>query len=136
MSMTSPWSEASFALGVMGWPRSGDIAACRHRAPCRAAVVPHDPELRGRDHPPAPQVDRFAVAEAGCRVAGAPGARLPAEGRHVRRAGGRVRVGTATAWRYVNETVDLLAARAPKLREAVRDAQKAGHAYVVVDGTR
>ena len=44
-------------------------------------------------------------------------------------------VGTATAWRYVNETVALLAARAPKLRKAVRDATKAGHAYVVVDGT-
>jgi hypothetical protein len=44
-------------------------------------------------------------------------------------------VGTATAWRYGNETVALLAARAPKLRKAVRDARKAGHAYVVVDGT-
>jgi DDE superfamily endonuclease/Helix-turn-helix of DDE superfamily endonuclease len=44
-------------------------------------------------------------------------------------------VGTSTAWRYVNETVELLAARAPKLRTAVRDAQKAGHAYVVLDGT-
>jgi hypothetical protein len=44
-------------------------------------------------------------------------------------------VGTATAWRYVNETVALLAARAPKLRKAVRDAKKAGHPYVVIDGT-
>ena len=44
-------------------------------------------------------------------------------------------VGTATAWRYVNETVALLAARAPKLRKAVRDAKKAGYAYVVLDGT-
>ena len=44
-------------------------------------------------------------------------------------------VGTATAWRYVEETVALLAARAPKLRTAVRDAKKAGHAYVVLDGT-
>ena len=44
-------------------------------------------------------------------------------------------VGTATAWRYVNETVGLLAARAPKLHKAVRDAKKKGHAYVVVDGT-
>ena len=44
-------------------------------------------------------------------------------------------VGTATAWRYVNETVALLAARAPKLRQALRDAKKAGHAYVVMDGT-
>ena len=44
-------------------------------------------------------------------------------------------VGTTTAWRYVNETVALLAARAPKLRKAVRDAKKAGYAYVVLDGT-
>jgi hypothetical protein len=44
-------------------------------------------------------------------------------------------VGTATAWRYVNETVALLAARAPKLRQAVRGAKKAGYAYVVLDGT-
>ena len=44
-------------------------------------------------------------------------------------------VGSATAWRYVNETVALLAARAPKLRKAVRDAKRAGHAYVIVDGT-
>jgi hypothetical protein len=44
-------------------------------------------------------------------------------------------VGTTTAWRYVNETVALLAARAPKLRKAVRDARKKGYAYVVLDGT-
>jgi DDE superfamily endonuclease/Helix-turn-helix of DDE superfamily endonuclease len=44
-------------------------------------------------------------------------------------------VGTTTAWRYVNETVALLAARAPKLRQAVQAAKKAGHAYVVLDGT-
>jgi Helix-turn-helix of DDE superfamily endonuclease/DDE superfamily endonuclease len=41
-------------------------------------------------------------------------------------------VGTATAWRYVSETVALLAARAPKLRKAVRDAKKAGYAHVVL----
>jgi Helix-turn-helix of DDE superfamily endonuclease/DDE superfamily endonuclease len=44
-------------------------------------------------------------------------------------------VGTATAWRYAEETVALLAARAPELRQAVRDAKKAGWAYVVLDGT-
>jgi hypothetical protein len=44
-------------------------------------------------------------------------------------------VGATTAWRYVGETVSLLAARAPKLCKAARDAKKAGHAYVVVDGT-
>jgi len=44
-------------------------------------------------------------------------------------------VGTATAWRYVNETVALLAARAPKLGKAVRDAERSGYACVVLDGT-
>jgi DDE superfamily endonuclease/Helix-turn-helix of DDE superfamily endonuclease len=44
-------------------------------------------------------------------------------------------VGRTTAWRYVSETVALLAARALRLRQAVRDATKAGWAYVVLDGT-
>ena len=44
-------------------------------------------------------------------------------------------VGTATAWRYADETVRLLAVRAPGLRGALRAAGKAGHAYVVIDGT-
>jgi Helix-turn-helix of DDE superfamily endonuclease len=34
-------------------------------------------------------------------------------------------IGTATAWRYVTETVALLAARSPRLRTALRDAKKA-----------
>ena len=37
--------------------------------------------------------------------------------------------------RYVSETVELLVPRAPKLRAAVREAKKAGHAYVILDGT-
>jgi hypothetical protein len=44
-------------------------------------------------------------------------------------------VGTATARRYVTETVRLLAARAPKLGPALRAAKQAGHAFVVIDGT-
>jgi hypothetical protein len=44
-------------------------------------------------------------------------------------------VGTATAWRYVTETVALLAARSPKLRQARAQAKEAGHAYLVIDGT-
>ena len=44
-------------------------------------------------------------------------------------------VSTATAWRYVTETVALLAARSPKLRRALADATHAGHAYVGIDGT-
>ena len=43
-------------------------------------------------------------------------------------------IGTATAWRYVREAVALLAARAPRLRDALRAAKKAGHAFVVIDG--
>jgi hypothetical protein len=44
-------------------------------------------------------------------------------------------IGVTTAWRYAEEVTALLAARAPKLRNAVRDAKKAGHPYVIVDGT-
>jgi Helix-turn-helix of DDE superfamily endonuclease/DDE superfamily endonuclease len=44
-------------------------------------------------------------------------------------------IGRTTGWRYANETVELLADRAPKLRAAVRDAKKARHAYVILDGT-
>ena len=42
---------------------------------------------------------------------------------------------TTTCWRYVNETVELLAARAPKLRAALRKAKREGMAYVIIDGT-
>ena len=44
-------------------------------------------------------------------------------------------IGTATAWRYVREAVALLAARAPRLRDALRAVKKAGHAFAVIDGT-
>ena len=35
-------------------------------------------------------------------------------------------VGTATAWRYVTETVALLAARSPKLRRALARRRRPG----------
>jgi hypothetical protein len=44
-------------------------------------------------------------------------------------------IGTATAWRYVREAVALLAARAPKLPAALAAARRAGHAFLVIDGT-
>ena len=44
-------------------------------------------------------------------------------------------VGTATAWRYVQEAVALLARRAPGLDAALGAVAKAGHAFVVLDGT-
>jgi hypothetical protein len=44
-------------------------------------------------------------------------------------------VSTATAWRYTAEAVRLLATRAPGLHTALRAAKKAGHAFVVIDGT-
>jgi DDE superfamily endonuclease len=44
-------------------------------------------------------------------------------------------VGTATAGRYARETITLLAARAPKLRDALAAASTAGHAFVVIDRT-
>jgi hypothetical protein len=44
-------------------------------------------------------------------------------------------VGTATAWRYVRKAVAVLAARALKLPVALAAAKKAGHPFVVIDGT-
>lgn len=44
-------------------------------------------------------------------------------------------VSTTTAWRYVEETIELLAARAPTLRSALRQAGTDGHAYLILDGT-
>ena len=44
-------------------------------------------------------------------------------------------VGTATAWRYLTETVALLPARAPRLRQALAKAKDAVNAYLVIDGT-
>jgi hypothetical protein len=44
-------------------------------------------------------------------------------------------IGTATAWRYIDETVRLLSARSPKLDQALRQAKQHGHAYVIIDGT-
>jgi DDE superfamily endonuclease len=102
---------------------------------CCAALVAPGPYLRVRDHPPPPQVSGVALAEAEPQAAGPPGPGLPAQGRDVRRARAGSGVGTTTAWRYVRETLALLAARAPKLRQAVRAAKTAGYAYAVLDGT-
>jgi DDE superfamily endonuclease/Helix-turn-helix of DDE superfamily endonuclease len=44
-------------------------------------------------------------------------------------------VGTTTAWRYVNEAVELLKARSPKLTAALGKAAKGNLPYVVLDGT-
>jgi hypothetical protein len=97
--------------------------------------VPPHPQLRGRDHPPPPGLDRLALAEAERRRQALLVLVYLRKGETFTELAARFGVGTTTAWRYVNETVALLAARAPKLRKAVRDAKKAGCAYVVLDGT-
>jgi hypothetical protein len=38
------------------------------------------------------------------------------------------RVGTAMAWRYIDAVIAILATRAPKLPQAVRDAKRSGRA--------
>ncbi len=101
--------------------------------PCHAGVVPPDPGLHRRDHPPPPQADRLPWRKL------SPGQQALLVLAYLRETFAELAagfgVGTATAWRYVTETVALLAARSPKLRRALRDASKAGHAYLVIDGT-
>jgi hypothetical protein len=86
--------------------------------PCRAAVVPPDPWRRLN-------LGRHALLVLAYLRKGETFAELAA----------RFGVGTATAWRYVTETVALLAARFPSLRRALRDAKDAGDAYLVIDCT-
>ena len=88
-----------------------------------------------RGHPPPPCRDRLVLVQGAPRRAGPAGTGLPAERRPYADTAAGFGVSTATAWRYVNETVALLAARAPKLRRALRDARETGQAYVVIDGT-
>ena len=44
-------------------------------------------------------------------------------------------IGTTTAWRYVQETIGLLAEQAPTLEQGLRRARRKDWAYVIVDGT-
>jgi hypothetical protein len=44
-------------------------------------------------------------------------------------------VSTATAWRYVQETIKLLSARSPKLDQALRRVKKNGPDHLILDGT-
>jgi len=67
--------------------------------------------------------------------AGSAGAGLPAQGEMFAELAAGFGIGTSTAWRYVTETVALLAVRSPKLRQALARAKDAGHAYLVIDGT-
>jgi hypothetical protein len=55
--------------------------------------------------------------------------------RQIASCGRNLNPGRLAAWRYVTETVALLAARAPKRRQALEQAENAGHAYLVIDGT-
>src|SRR3954454_6283836 len=45
------------------------------------------------------------------------------------------RIGSSTAYRYLHEAIDVLAAAAPGLRGALLAARAAGHSHVTVDGT-
>src|SRR6266851_3495263 len=107
----------------------------RCRCPCRAAVVAPDPQLRCRDHPPLPGRNRVGLAQAPPSRAGPAGAGYLRKGDPFAEIAAEFGVSTATAWRYVHETVALLTARAPKLRRALWDAREAGHAYVILNGT-
>src|SRR5262249_25076317 len=84
--------RAEEVLGIAGKNRVITTTRGLHAfLPCFAAVVASDPELRGRNHPPPPDLDRLAVAEASPRAAGPPGPGLPAQRRDVRQPRGRVR---------------------------------------------
>ena len=53
----------------------------------------------------------------------------------VERLAGDNAIGRSTAHRYLNEATGVLAAQAPDLHAALRDAKAAGHRHVMIDGT-
>ena len=112
----SPWSLRLYHISFIH-PRASSAVL-----PCRAASVIQDAQLHSGDHPPAPGGDRLAVAELQPRPAGPPRPGLLRKGETFALLAAGFAVSTTTAWWYVNETVDLLAAHAPKLRQAIRDA--------------
>ncbi|WP_428831706.1 helix-turn-helix domain-containing protein [Glycomyces tenuis] len=44
-------------------------------------------------------------------------------------------ISAATAWRRTRETIALLAAHAPSIRDALRHTKRTGAAFVILDGT-
>ena len=57
------------------------------------------------------------------------------DGTRLAQLGADNRIGRSTAYRYLHEGIDVLAAVAPGLRGALLAARAAGHAHVTVDGT-
>jgi hypothetical protein len=53
----------------------------------------------------------------------------------VRRLGQGFAISQATAYRYVNEAIEVLAAKAPSLCQALEKAKELGLAYLMLDGT-
>jgi hypothetical protein len=53
----------------------------------------------------------------------------------IRRLGQGAGISQATAYRYLNEAVEVLAAKAPSLREALDKAVEQGLPYLILDGT-
>jgi hypothetical protein len=73
------------------------------------------------------------MATPGRRPKGLAGDRPPTQGRDLRRSGLRVRHGTSTVYRYRREALELLAAMAPTLEQAIEIAR--GKAFVILDAT-
>ena len=53
----------------------------------------------------------------------------------IRRLGQGFGISQATAYRYLNEAIEVLAERAPSLREALEKAEERGLPYLILDGT-
>jgi hypothetical protein len=60
---------------------------------------------------------------------------LVVHGTRLAQLAGDNRIGVSTAYRYLHEGIDVLAAAAPGLRGALLAARAAGHPHVTVDGT-
>jgi hypothetical protein len=100
-----------------------------------SAVVAFNPGVPERGAAPAPQADRQQGPRAHRWATSADDAGYLKNAETFAQLGADFKVGTTTAWRYVNEAVKLLSARSPKLGKALRRASRDGLVYLVLDGT-
>jgi hypothetical protein len=119
--------------------RSTKIRICYRGAPVLSTLPRCRCLARPSSVPPGSSAvtgaDRLMLAQAASRPAGPAGAGLPAQGRDVRRAGGRVRGGHRHRLAVRHRDGGLAGGPFPQLHRALAKAVKAGHAFVVLDGT-
>lgn len=116
------------------------INRCRPGASCvvlsvRDHVVQSHPGLRRTPDPPPPHQHWLPLTAPAQQLPSPARARAFTQRRYLQRLAAGFGIGLAIAYRYIRETTDLLAARAPSLTQAVTRLADSFSNYALLDGT-